>query len=71
MPHFREKKHHIECRVRHHSDLETSTMSLTGTKALEAWAKKITAGYENVNILNMKGLSHYIPKFEAFKRAIF
>lgn len=28
-------------------------MSLTGTKALEAWARKITTGYENVNILNM------------------
>ena len=28
-------------------------MSLTGTKALEAWARKITSGYENVNILNM------------------
>ena len=24
-----------------------------------------------VNTLNIKGLSHYVPKFEAFKRAIF
>ena len=28
-------------------------MSVTGTKALEAWAKKVTSGYVNVNILNM------------------
>ena len=28
-------------------------MALSGTKALEAWAKKVTKDYNNVNILNM------------------
>ena len=28
-------------------------MALTGTKALEAWARRVTSGYNNVNILNM------------------
>ena len=28
-------------------------MAVTGTKALEAWARKVTSGYSNINILNM------------------
>jgi len=28
-------------------------MSISGTKALEAWCKRVTSGYDNVNILNM------------------
>ena len=28
-------------------------MALSGTKALEAWSKRITADYKNVNIVNM------------------
>ena len=28
-------------------------MAVTGTKALEVWCRQVTAGYSNVNILNM------------------